>query len=47
MGTLKNGSFYWFGWEKGIQNDVIGYINFVVYDADTGESLVSSNAYLQ
>lgn len=47
MGTLKNGSTYWFGWEKGIQSDVIDNIDFTVYDANTGESLVSSIAYLQ
>lgn len=46
MGTFKDGGYYWFGWEKGIQNDVIGSIAFTLYDADTNEIIKSSNVYV-
>lgn len=47
MGTFKDGGTYWFGWENGIQTDVIGSIAFTLYDADTNESITSCNVYMQ
>nr|DAG22217.1 MAG TPA: zinc-ribbon containing domain protein [Caudoviricetes sp.]DAG32351.1 MAG TPA: zinc-ribbon containing domain protein [Caudoviricetes sp.] len=47
MGTFKDGGTYWFGWENGIQTDVIGSIAFTLYDADTNESIASCNIYMQ
>lgn len=44
MGTFKDAGTYWFGWEDGIQSNVIGSILFSLYNADTNKLLATCSA---
>ena len=44
MGTFQNDGYYWYGWENGIQADMIGSVSFSLYNAETNALIQTCTA---